>query len=193
MLRSKPTRTTLFCLVLAGTFACGELDTGTSVRGSAIVDAGAPDSGSHPKDAGVPDAGGPPPADGGIADAGVPPSGCTRTQGYWKNHPAAWPVTSITLGSNTYTAAQALSILNTPPRGNGLLILAHQLIAAKLNVASGADSSSISATIAAADALIGSLIIPPIGNGFLAPSTASPLSTLLDQFNNGRLGPPHCR
>src|SRR6185295_7670920 len=31
----------------------------------------------------------------------------TGTPGYWKNHPAAWPVASITVGGITYTKAQA--------------------------------------------------------------------------------------
>src|SRR5688572_23676843 len=62
-------------------------------------------------------------------------SGCTLTQGYWKNHPEAWPVASLELGSVTYSKAQLLSIFRTPVSGNGLVSLAHQLIAAKLNVA----------------------------------------------------------
>src|SRR5215471_9074701 len=60
---------------------------------------------------------------------------CTYTQGFWKTHPEAWPVGSLTLGNTTYSAADLLLILNTPAGGNGLLILAHQLIAAKLNLA----------------------------------------------------------
>src|SRR5436305_9837109 len=74
--------------------------------------------------------------------------GCTFTLGYWKNHPGAWPVTSLTLGSTTYSQAQLLSIFNTPVRGNGLISLAHQLIAAKLNILAGANSSSVSSSIA---------------------------------------------
>src|SRR5437899_1307584 len=70
-------------------------------------------------------------------------SKCVFTQGYWKNHPAAWPVSSLTLGSVGYSEAQALSIFKTPVQGNGLISLAHQLMAAKLNLAAGADGSSI--------------------------------------------------
>jgi hypothetical protein len=133
---------------------------------------------------------------------------CTRTQGYWKNHPEAWPVTALQLGTTTYTADQLLSppppitipptapapsILTTPAQGNGLISLAHQLIAAKLNVAAGADPTALGTAIADADALIGSLVIPPIGTGFLAPKNTSALSTTLDQFNNGATGPGHCQ
>jgi hypothetical protein len=117
---------------------------------------------------------------------------CTYTQGYWKNHLEDWPVNMLTLGTVNYTDAELLSILNTSAAGNGLLILAHQLIAAKLNVANGADPSAIAATIAAADALIGALVIPPVGGGSLAPAAVNALTQALDDWNNGITGPGHC-
>jgi hypothetical protein len=119
-------------------------------------------------------------------------NGCTLTQGYWKNHADAWPVAGLTLGAVAYTEAQLLDILGAPVEGNGLISLAHQLIAAKLNVASGANPAAIAATIAAADALIGGLVVPPIGAGYLAPATTSALTTALDNYNNGLTGPGHC-
>ena len=121
-----------------------------------------------------------------------PGPGCVLTQGFWKNHPESWPVNSLRLGSVVYTQAQLLDILNTPAAGNGLTFLAHQLIATKLNIASGASGASIAATVAAADALIDGLVVPPIGSGFLDPSAASALTDMLDDFNNGMLGVPHC-
>ncbi|HEV8247316.1 MAG TPA: hypothetical protein VGP93_16170 [Polyangiaceae bacterium] len=129
-------------------------------------------------------------------------SGCTFTQGYWKTHcdtgatdchtVLAWPVTSLTLGSTTYTNAQLESIFTTPAGGNGLIALAHQLIAAKLNIASGADGSAVSAAIASADALIAGLIVPPVGSGYLSPSVTSSLVLTLTAFNEGTTGPGHC-
>jgi hypothetical protein len=123
---------------------------------------------------------------------GSPQANCTYTQGYWKNHEGVWPAASLRLGTVTYDAAQLLAIFDEPARGNGLLILAHQLIAAKLNIAGGADATSIAATIGAADALIGSLVSPPVGSGFLSPASVNALATALDQYNNGLLGPGHC-
>lgn len=117
---------------------------------------------------------------------------CTYTQGYWKNHPSAWPVTSVTLGTVTYTQSQLLSIFGQPVQGNGLISLAHQLIAAKLNIAQGANSSIVASTIAAADAQIGSLVVPPIGSGSLSTSSTSAKTQTLDDFNNGVTGPGHC-
>ena len=120
-------------------------------------------------------------------------AGCTRGQGYWKNHSEAWPVSSVTLGTTTYTAAQLLAIFGQPVAGNGLVQLAHQLIAAKLNVASGASTPPAVATgIVAADALIGGLVVPPVGSGALATSATSALNTLLDNYNSGIVGPGAC-
>src|ERR1700693_592373 len=125
-----------------------------------------------------------------------PSNQCALTQGFWKNHPDAWPVTSLTLGCQTYTEAELLTILNTSVgSGKGAdasLILAHQLIAAKLNIANGADPAPISATIADADALLctftGKLpyqVKPssPVGKQMVADASA------LDQYNNGLLTP----
>lgn len=127
--------------------------------------------------------------------------GCTYTQGWYKNaqldkktgllkHP--WPVNSLTLGTVVYTEAQLRLILDAPVNGNGLISLAHQLIAAKLNIAGGADDTDIAADIAAADALIGALVIPPVGAGYLAPATTSSLVDALTDFNEGTTGPGHC-
>jgi hypothetical protein len=131
-----------------------------------------------------------------------PGNNCTYTQGFWKTHGPegcvtgnninVWPVTSLTIGTVSYTDLELCSILQTPAGGNGLVALAHQLIAAKLSIANGADGSSVASAIAAADALIGGSIVPPVGSGFLAPSTTSSLSTTLDNYNNGLIGPGHC-
>jgi hypothetical protein len=120
------------------------------------------------------------------------PAGCTLTQGYWKNHPEDWPVSSLQLGSVVYTKAQLLSILSTPVKGNGLISLAHQLIAAKLNIADGASDSSIATYITQADALIGGKVVPPVGNGSLTTAQVATLVGKLDEFNNGVTGPGHC-
>lgn len=121
-------------------------------------------------------------------------AGCTLTQGYWKNHAdkPGWPVTALALGSVTYDESQLLVVFGTSASGNGLVSLAHQLAAAKLNLASGADGSSIASTITAADALIGGLVVPSVGSGYLAPSTTSGLTTTLTSFNEGLTGPGHC-
>lgn len=134
----------------------------------------------------------------------TPATNCTYTWGFWKNHGPVgcasgnnvnvWPggATPMLLGNVLYTATQLCAIFNTAAAGNGLLSLAHQLIAAKLNLAYGANPTLISSTIAAADAQIGNLVIPPIGAGYLSPGSTSSKTNLLDLFNNGKNGPAHC-
>ena len=79
----------------------------------------------------------------------------------------------------------------TAPRGDATYILIHQLIAAKLNVASGADSSAIASTITAADNF---LTAHPLGSslGSAAKTQGTSLASTLDNYNNGLIGPGHC-
>src|SRR5205823_6014211 len=81
----------------------------------------------------------------------TPTSVCPQPLGYWKNNPDAWPVNSLTLGSQIYLKTELLIILNTPigsgKNADASLILADQLIAAKLNVANGSDPAPVSSTI----------------------------------------------
>lgn len=81
----------------------------------------------------------------------IPTAMACKTQGYWKNHPDAWPVDMITLGGVTYTKAEAIDILKTEPDGDCTYILAKQLIAAKLNYAMGWLTGSYAPLIDAAD------------------------------------------
>src|SRR5262245_6805805 len=87
----------------------------------------------------------------------IPGNTCPVGQGFWKNHPAAWPVTTLVLGSQTYTESELLAVLKMPTArpsaADVSLILAHQLIAAKLNLANGSDPS-IETTVADADRLL---------------------------------------
>ena len=64
---------------------------------------------------------------------------CPLAQGYWKNHPDAWPLSSVTLGAQSYSKAELLRILSTSTTKDASLILARQLIAAILNTANGSD------------------------------------------------------
>lgn len=102
------------------------------------------------------------------------------TQGFWKNHPHLWCTDTLQLGDVVYNQGELLSILWLEVEGNGLVSLAHQLIAAKLNVACGADPIDC---IADADELIGPLVVPPVGTGYLAPEVTSLLVQCLTAFN----------
>lgn len=114
-----------------------------------------------------------------------PATGCTLTQGGYKNHFNS-KILPLTLGSVSYTASQINDILqNNAIKGNGLLSLAHQLITAKLNIIYGAGpDATTQQAILTADALIGSLVVPPVGSGTLSTSATSGLGSILDAFNN---------
>jgi hypothetical protein len=116
---------------------------------------------------------------------------CPGGQGYWKNNKAGWPVTTLMLGTISYTQLQLMKILNTAVgTGNNAdasLILADQLIAAKLSVANGSPAvQHVTDSIAAADALIGGNLIPMK----VKPNTALgkkmiSLATFFANYNNG--------
>ena len=100
----------------------------------------------------------------------------------------------LKLGTVTYTEAQLLALLRTPVRGDASLILAYQLIAAKLNVVSGASDAAIGATIAAADQWLKAYGTLPLNvdSASAAGAEAVRLGGLLDAYNNGLSGTPHC-
>jgi hypothetical protein len=132
--------------------------------------------------------------------------GCTRPPEYWTFYnPLAcdggprgavfcldWPIASLTLGTRSYTVDELVNVLATAADGNGLLALAHQLIAAKLSEAAGADGSAVATTIAAADALVGDLTVPPVGDGTLDPGVTAAYTATLASFNQGAIGPGAC-
>jgi hypothetical protein len=117
---------------------------------------------------------------------------CTYSQGYWKNHPEAWPLATLEIGPDLYTAAELLDILALPIAGDKSLILARQLIAARLNVAQGADATAIAAALVDAEAWCDA---NHDGDGLgygSSDTTASDLGDVLEAFNTGVTGPGHC-
>jgi hypothetical protein len=115
----------------------------------------------------------------------------TGTPGYWKNHPEAWPVATITIGGVTYTQAQALAWLDAPD-GDKSVTMFRSLVSAQLNVLVGNDASCVSSTITAANAWLASY--GPVGSKVKSASLAwklgEPLHRTLDNYNNGMLCAP---
>ena len=86
--------------------------------------------------------------------------------------------------------------MEAPTAGNGIMSLVQRLLAAKLNVLSGADDSSIFQAIINADKMIddaGGKIVPPYTSPFLAPAVTSALNTALTNFNAGSHRPGSAR
>ncbi|OGO09181.1 MAG: hypothetical protein A2Z66_06330 [Chloroflexi bacterium RBG_13_66_10] len=117
--------------------------------------------------------------------------GCTYTQGYWRNHPEAWPQDQIEIGGVAYLDAEAIAILETAPGGDATYILAHQLIAATVNVLNGADPDAVQGTIQEANAW---LEARPLGSAPANPERdrGIELSVALMDYNEGRIGPGQC-
>lgn len=115
---------------------------------------------------------------------------CPLGQGYWLNNPDVWPVDSMTLGGQTYTQEELLLLLGASSVGDASLILARQLIAARLNVEAGADSTVVDPIIGQMDALLATFddVLPYN----VAPSSPTGQSMVigantLDVFNSGIL------
>jgi hypothetical protein len=72
---------------------------------------------------------------------------------FWEDNLNAWPVASLTIAGVSYTKQQMLTVLQTPTQGDGVLILADQLIAAELNIAAGSSPfpDSVWVTMSEAD------------------------------------------
>jgi hypothetical protein len=151
---------------------------------------------------------------GAIVHVHVPcAGGCTLTIGYWKNHagfgPQADKVTPLLpqwLGTSggaksikVTTAALAVQLLsfngsnNVFAASNGINKLYAQLLAAKLNIANGANGSSVASTIAAADAfLANNNSLSWAGLTKAQQATVNGWMSALDDYNNGASGPGHC-
>jgi hypothetical protein len=124
-------------------------------------------------------------------------AGCTRTQGYWKNHHeyatspgliGDWPAPHDE--DDLLCGERLLDILHRPSKGDAWVILGRQYIAAILNVASGASTSDqVAQAIAEAEAWL-------TGHCGGVPTSQAPeaiaLAETLDAYNHGLLGPAHC-
>jgi hypothetical protein len=145
--------------------------------------------------------------------------GCTLTQGYWKTHSEFGPapeddgwynIGDVDGDGNSegpneqfFDSGQTwYQTFQTKVKGgNAYYILAHQYMAAMLNIMNGADPTVLSSgpisTLAEAEALLdkwdtlGPRTIP---RNHADRVTAIQLADTLDDFNNGILagGPPHC-
>jgi hypothetical protein len=129
--------------------------------------------------------------------------GCTLTPGYWKTHsefgPAPYDDTWGQLAGGALTpfflSGQGwYHVLWTPPsRGNAYYILAHQYIAVKLNILKGAASTpGVDAELAWADAEFFSIYTPSSSLTKSVRARAIACAEVLDQYNEGYIGPGHC-
>lgn len=115
----------------------------------------------------------------------------TGSAGYWKNHPEAWPVETITIGCVEYTKDDAIAYMKAPVKGDQTLKIFRALVAAKLNVLVGNDSSCIAATIAAADSwLCEKQLADRTKHKRKHWRIRTPFFRELNEYNNGNLCSP---
>ncbi len=111
--------------------------------------------------------------------------------GTGKYHPSDWPAEELSL----YSKYDAMNILWTPPKkGNAYLILAHQYIGAELNVVNG---TSIPDEVLEAWLSAQELLETYMDDGVIPKKSSDRglaiyLASMLDDYNNGLLGPGHC-
>lgn len=137
----------------------------------------------------------------------TPPEGCTLTQGYWKTHssygPAKYDATWAQLANGADTpfflsGKTWYEVFWTAPAGNPYYNLAHQYMAAKLNILNGASApTAVTNAIASAEALFAAYT--PAAVAALPKQNATrksfiSLASTLDAYNNGLAdgGPAHC-
>ena len=115
---------------------------------------------------------------------------CPLGQGFWKNHPEDWPVTTLIIGGTAYTEAQLATVLNTKTKGDAVLILTRQLIAAELNIANGSNGSSVTAVIADANSLLAGINLlahKDVDTNTVLGQKMVADAAILESFNEGNL------
>ncbi|MFN2397361.1 MAG: hypothetical protein ABR543_01760 [Gemmatimonadaceae bacterium] len=124
-----------------------------------------------------------------------PPPGpsCTYTQGFWKNHQELWDTQGEMVVWNGQTffnsgKTYAQIFVMSAAGGNSYVKLAHQYMAAKLNLNGGSDPT-INGAITQAEALFAG---HPAGSFYIKNNTWNSVATTLDNYNNGITGPGHC-
>jgi hypothetical protein len=140
-------------------------------------------------------------------------TGCTLTQGYWKTHSDKGPASKadstwnlLPAGEDTaaflpYVDAKGdpgswYSIFWTAPAGNVYYQLAHQYMAAQLNILNGASApASVTSALAGASGFFAAYTpaeAGALGKTSTARTQALAWASTLASYNEGAIGPGHC-
>ena len=127
--------------------------------------------------------------------------GCTLTLGYWKTHskygPAPYDDLWALIGEDTAFFSSGKSwyqVLCTSPKGgNAYYTLAHQYIAATLNIVNGTSSPQrVNEALLWAEESFFNTYTPSSQLKTKVRNQALGYADLLDEYNNGYIGPGHC-
>ncbi|MCA0931450.1 T9SS type A sorting domain-containing protein [Lutimonas saemankumensis] len=135
--------------------------------------------------------------------------GCTLTQGYWKTHSlcksgngngprrdSTWDLIPGGYAENTsffLSKQNYCEVFDTKPgKGGKYYILAYQYIAAQLNLLNNSDPSDIADAYKEATDFLEEHTPQEVKGNRTLEDKAVKLGGILDDFNNGRIGPGHC-
>ncbi len=118
------------------------------------------------------------------------PEHCTLSKGFWKNHPLLWPAPYAPDRPFFSSGLTWYETLWTPPRGeNAYFVLAHQYMAAQLNLARGVEApTEVPHALAEAEAWLAGAMPYPARHD----PVALELAATLERFNDGEIGPGAC-
>lgn len=135
----------------------------------------------------------------------TPGNACVLRAEEWAGEKKSWPVTTLTVGGAEYRQNELVELLATPAGGDASMMLAKQIIAARLNAASG-----VTLPVGVASALVameswlpaqadvdGSLPFQIAATAEHLPNSAAfdegvNTAEMIRQFNSGKLAAPAC-
>jgi hypothetical protein len=117
---------------------------------------------------------------------------CPRNEGYWRQNPGAWPVSTVQLGGHAYNRTQLSPLLRATVSSDASMVLARQLIVAALNTAAGSDPRPVCGDLEQANAVLsgfsGKLPYRISLSSAVGRSMVN-LSTRLNGYNSGIMTP----
>jgi hypothetical protein len=162
------------------------------------------DEGTHPNTATIVETGQSDDASVTVTCTPPPDPGCTYTQGYWKTHskygPASkpddtWNLLPGGLGPDTVFFLSGKTWYQafwTAPAGNPYYILAHQYMAARLNLLGGASSTAAVDSAIAWSTTFFQTYAPSTAWTKAQKAAIVAAAGTLEDYNEGTIGPGHC-
>lgn len=130
---------------------------------------------------------------------------CVLRADEWAGEKKAWPVTTVILGGDEYRQDELIALLATPSGGDASMMLAKELVAARLNAASGTTlPMGIAAALVAMESWLPAQADLDGALPYQIAATAEHLpnpdafdqsvntAEMIRQFNGGKLSTPAC-
>jgi hypothetical protein len=117
---------------------------------------------------------------------------CPVPADFWLADGVDWPVNGLQLGVQFYTQAQIIDLLRAATGDDASLIMAFELVAAKLNIANGSDPIAVRNALLAGDRLLAdyNIRLPyAIGLDGQAARLMLDNTTVLEFYNSRQLTP----